>query len=299
MRKIKILIGILFFIILIIWIRVFNISTAEEYLERKKEVICVEIDDAEASIMVVNEINVEDCRENLISYNEDKQTFLYIDQNDQIIERAINGEITDDEAVLKYNSLRTGEASGIRNLQYISAEKNISFIYNDNLYCFDYMDGRHYKIIDSCIGSTWCNTYWIQSREKIYFIDYDESQQQKNLYIQNKQQERRLVEKGIKSFCANSDGTRLYCVQGYMVPNIFGFNTKYKLIEINLLNGTNSTLQEIDTDNFVLENIDNKFLLYVEETDEKEMAKVYQLDLQSGKTKCIYRTNKKVIGIVS
>lgn len=301
MRNIKILavilMGLFLIIVLIVWIT--YRSRTEEYSERKKTVICVKTEDTENRVMVVCEINLNDCRENLISYNEDKQTLLYINQKDQVIEKNINREIADDTVLLKHNNLHKEEISSIHNLQYMSIEENISFIFNNNLYFFDCKEGQSYKIVNGCIGSTWCNTYWMQSTEEIYFIDYDENQQQKNLYFQNKQQERRLVEKGIESFCVSSDGTRLYCVQGYTVPNIFGFNTKYRIIEINLLQGTNCILQEISSDNFILRDVDNKYLLYIEESNEKKTTKVFQLNLQSGKSKCIYQTNNKVIGIVS
>ena len=302
MAKTKILIGalivLLFFTVFIVWIRMFHTLKAEEYLGQKKTVICVKINDAEDSIMVVNEISLDDCGENLISYNEDKQTLLYINQKRELIERDINGEISYNAAVLRYNDLQNDESSNIYNLQYMSADNEISFICNHSLYCFDCIKDQSYKLVESCAGSTWCNTYWLQSVEEIYFIDYDKDQQQKNLYFQDKQQEIRLVEKGVESFCVSSDGTRLYCIQGYIVPNIFGFNTKYRIIEVDLLHGRNRILREISSDNFILRNVDNKFLLYVEESNERERAKVFQLNLQSGKTKFIYRTNRKVIGIV-
>ena len=295
MSKTRILIGttigLFIFIALIVGIKMVHILRAEEASEQRKTVLCVKINDKENGTMVVNEMSFDDCGEDLISYNADKQTFLYINQKRHIIGRDINEEIIYNAVMLKYNNMH--------NLQYTPEENKISFIFDHDLYHFDCIKGQSYKLIEGCVGIAWCNTYWLQSAEEIYFIDYNEKQQQRNLYFQDGQQKRRIVKKGIESFCASSDGTRLYCIQSYTVPTILGFKTKYRIIEIDLLNDRNRILQEISSDNFILKDVDNKYLLYVEESHESERTKVFQLDLENCKTKCIYRTNKKVIGIIS
>ena len=295
MNKSRILIGttigLFVLMALIVDIRMMHILKPEEDSEQRKTVLCVKINDKANGTMVVNEMDFDDCGKDLISYNADKQTFLYINQKRHIIERDINEEITYNAVMFQY--------SNMYNLQYTPEESKISFVFDHDLYHFDCIKGQSHKLIEGCVGSKRRNTYWLQSEEEIYFIDYDEKQQQRNLYFQDGQQKRRIVKKGIESFCASSDGTRLYCIQSYTVPTILGVNTKYRIIEIDLLNDRNRILQEISSDNFVLKDVDNKYLLYVEESNEKGRTKVFQLDLESCKTKCIYRTNKKVIGIVT
>ena len=282
--------GIILFAALLVWTQMPHVSGKTENPEKEKIVICVNASDIQKDTAVSYEISVEDSREKLMSYNEDGQTLLYINQDGQIIERALTGEII--------CNIENEELTEIRNLQYMPEQQKISFIYDDSLYCYDRINEQLEKIIDRCGKSNWRNTYWWNPSGGIYFVDYDEDMQQNNLYFQEKTQERILIEKGIESFCASKDGTKLYGIQMYVVPNMFGFNMQYRIVEINLENGTSSILKKLNSDNFTLENIDNRFLLYIEESNEKQMSKVYQINLSSGKVKCIYRTNKKVIGII-
>lgn len=301
MRSVKRLIGILvggfLLTILIVCMKISHRSEAEGFSDNKKNVICVEMDDAKKRVIVMSEIAFDDCRENFISYNEDKQTFLYMNQEDQIIERNRNGEITDNTVVLKYNDLLKEEVGSIRNLKYTSEEENISYIYDNDLYYFDYGAGQSSKIVDDCAHSSGCDMYWIRP-EKIYFISYEDEKIQYSLYVQNEQQEIMLVEGGIRSFCANDYGTKLYGVQGYIIPHAFGFSQEYRIVEIDLLQNTVRVLKEVGGDDLILGDIDNQFLLYAEEDYKMKIIKVFQLNLQSGKTKCIYRTNKRVIGMI-
>lgn len=272
-------------------------KTKEGFSDDEKVVICVELDDAKKRVKVVSETIVNDCRDNFISYNKDTQTFLYMNQKNQITERNRNGGITDNAAVLKFNDLLKEEAGSIWNIKYIPEKENISYIYDNDLYYFDYAAGQSNKIINGCAHSSGCDVYWIQP-EKIYFIGYEEEKIQYSLYVQNEQQEITLVEEGIRSFCANDYGTKLYGVQGYIIPHAFGFSQEYRIVEIDLLQNTTRILGKMEGSNLILGEIDNQFLLYAEEDYEKKTTKVFQLNLQSGKTKCIYRTKKRVIGMI-
>lgn len=271
---IGILAGVLLFIILMASL-VVSINSSrgsqEGFTDTEKAVICVEMDDAKKKAMVESEIIFDDCRENLISYNEGKQTFLYVNQENQIIERNRNGEITDNAALLKYNDLLKEETGSIRNLKYASEEGNISYIYDDDLYYFDYATGQSNKIVNDCASSSGCDMYWIQP-EKIYFISYEEEKIQYSLYVQNEQQEIALVEGGIRSFCVNDCGTKLYGVQGYIIPHAFGFSQEYRIVEIDLLQNTVHILAEVEGDDLILGDIDNQFLLYAEEDYKKKIT---------------------------
>lgn len=58
-------------------------------------------------------------------------------------------------------------------------------------------------------------------------------------------------------------------------------------------------LTAIDTEaNLLLECIDDKYLVYVEEHLNKKISKVYCYSYRKWWKKCIYKTNQKIIGVI-
>jgi hypothetical protein len=73
---------------------------------------------------------------------------------------------------------------------------------------------------------------------------------------------------------------------------------KYKLIEIDLKNNTVKELTDIDTQsNCLFECIDDKYLVYVEEGSYERRSKVYCYYIETGEKKCIFKTNKEIVGV--
>ena len=71
---------------------------------------------------------------------------------------------------------------------------------------------------------------------------------------------------------------------------------RYRIIERNLIEKKDYILQNIDTNNFLISCVDDKYLFYIEEDNGK--SKVYCLDMEKEKKKCIYKTAEEIVGIV-
>ena len=102
----------------------------------------------------------------------------------------------------------------------------------------------------------------------------------------------------IWSIASGEDENKMYgIIQGCRFNGIT-IEFKYKLIEIDLKNNTVKELTDIDTQsNCLFECIDDKYLVYVEEGSYERRSKVYCYYIETGEKKCIYKTNKKIVGV--
>lgn len=72
----------------------------------------------------------------------------------------------------------------------------------------------------------------------------------------------------------------------------------YSSAKFELKNNTVKELTDIDTQsNFLLECIDDKYLVYVEEGSYERRSKVYCYYIETGEKKCIFKTNKEIVGV--
>ena len=93
------------------------------------------------------------------------------------------------------------------------------------------------------------------------------------------------------SIALSKDKNKIYCILEWSKFNGITIESRYKLMEVK-------KLTDIDTQsNFLLECIDDKYLIYVEEDSYKRMSKVYCYYIETGEKKYIYKTNKKIIGV--
>lgn len=141
-------------------------------------------------------------------------------------------------------------------------------------------------------------TQWI-CEEGIYFLEYEKEDRQVNLYYRgNDEQEKDLIEKGIENFMLNEDGTKLFCTKTSIKPNALGFEIDYGIIEIDLKKKTSRMLIDFDDEYIVLKSQSGEKLYYVEISFDKRKSKIFCLDLQTKKEKCIYRSNKEIVGVI-
>lgn len=119
------------------------------------------------------------------------------------------------------------------------------------------------------------------------------------LYVQNSQnQSKKLFDGMLTNFVLSSDGKELFGIRLFPEFNGITIEMHYKLIRLNIETGEYSELCDVDTDcNFVLKNIDDKYLIYVEERIYRDSSKVYCFDLQTGERKHIYTTKQRVVDI--
>lgn len=133
----------------------------------------------------------------------------------------------------------------------------------------------------------------------VYFLEYEKEDRQVNLYYkENDEQEKELIERGIESFILNEDETKLFCTKKSIIPYDLGFETDYGIIEIDLKKKTSRMLIDFDDEYIVPKSQSGEKLYYVEISFDKRKSKIFCLDLQTKKEKCIYRSNKEIVGVI-
>lgn len=136
-------------------------------------------------------------------------------------------------------------------------------------------------------------------KEGIYFLEYSDENKQMSLYYkENDKQEKELLENGIESFLLNEDETKLLCTKTSIKPYALGFEIDYGIIEIDLKENTSRIWIDFDDEYVVPRSLSDEGLYYVELSFDKQKSKVFYLDFQTNKKKCIYRTNQKVVGVI-
>ena len=279
----------LFMIYKIIWL--------DAHIERERAVICVEgTDELEKKIRKENCIVILDCREMMTDYNSEKQTILYINNKDEPVEK----------------NLWTGEAKildiggNIRNLQYGPEEGKITYVREEDanigdIYTYNLDDGVEKRITDG-FPSDWLNTYAWKDESTLFTMNrnrhgerYDDA-----LFVWREGGEKEQIDdtSSIWSIASGEDENKIYgIIQGCRFNGIT-IEFKYKLIEIDLKNNTVKELTDIDSeDNFLLECIDDKYIIYVEQERYKRKSKVYCYYIETGEKKCIFKTNKEIVGV--
>ena len=270
---------------------------ASEYSNREKAVVIIENDNAgetEARI-----IEISDCRDKVVDYNSDKRTILYINTDNQVVEKIVDTgktQIIDIEEVRNSLPIEIGKIDKeIRNLQYGPGVDKLSFVYEGVLYLYNLQSKELDKVVE-CRGTRWTNTYeWKNDKE--LFAAADNAVEQE-LFLNNlAQHEKIFLCYGVKTLVWESKNNKIYAIIEEPKPHAFGFELKYKLAEINVEDGSKKELQPIESDNFTINN-DENFLYYVEQKAEQRKYKLYRINLETGEQDCIYKTNKIIVGIV-
>ena len=132
----------------------YKVFWLDKHIEKEKAVLYVEgVEEFEKKIRKENCIIIPDCKEYLIDYDSEKQTLLYINNQDELVEK----------------NLWTGETKildiggNIRNLQYGPEEGKITYVREEDanigdIYTYNLDDGVEKRITDG-FPSDWLNTY--------------------------------------------------------------------------------------------------------------------------------------------
>ena len=100
------------------------------------------------------------------------------------------------------------------------------------------------------------------------------------------------------SIALSKDKNKIYCILEWSKFNGITIESRYKLMDVDLENNIVKKLTDIDTQsNFLLECIDDKYLVYVEEGSYERRSKVYCYYIETGEKKCIFKTNKEIVGV--
>lgn len=235
--------------------------------------------------------------EYLVDYSEEKQTILYLNEEEQIVELDIQTGMSNKKNLSELEIYPTEEQE-IHNLQYGPKEDEISFVFDKCIYIWNTKTEELRKVVNPCMASIKYNKYqWCETGD-LYFLRYHRNQFSDLYLFEEGKSEAELIHSNIVSFVLNDSEDIIYAVEGYVKPNDFGFEMKYRIIEINLVDGTTRDLQKLKSNNFVLKNVDDRYLYYVEGSVKKKNAKLYCLDLESGHKKCIFRTDREIVGII-
>lgn len=273
----------------------FKFQNENKYLEREKAVVFIK-NDLNEEVGKVQEIGLSDCREWIVDYDSDRQTILYINTSNQIIEKEMDTakwQIVNTEALEMNISMEMREQ--IHNLQYGPGDADISFTYADELYVYNFQTNILKKLTE-CHASTWRNTYvWMNDEEVCVRAD-NEIRMELFLYNHTNQSKVELC-CGIISFVRNDKEKKMYGIMADPEPHAFGFKLIEKIVEINVEDGSKRELQVVDTENRTLKKY-GKFLYYVEQRAEQRKSKIYRIDLESGMKDCIYKTDKDIVGII-
>lgn len=286
--------------VLLLFYQIYRIKNPIIYKDREKVVICLDKGAKwNQKHSDKNDIILHNCDSWLIEYNGEKDTILYRNIDGIIVERFLKTGIEEklDMEEIKKSIISDSDIYA-RNLKYVPDGQEISFSYKGNIYAYN-LDEKQVRKIAECKNtehSDWYDIYQWKNQEEI-FITKDSSYWEVCLY-NSAEQVTQSVQDGIRSFIIGNDQQRLYAIQYYCVPNAFGFSTRNQIVEINVQNGESIVLQEFDSDNLILQCVDDKYLYYVERHSSQKYSKLYCLNLESGKTKCIYKTDKEIVGII-
>ena len=277
----------LFMIYKIIWL--------DAHIERERAVICVEgTDELEGKIKKENCIVISDCRDKLTDYSSEKQTLLYINNQDELVEK----------------NLWTGETKildiegNIRNLQYGPGKDKITYVREEDtnigdIYTFNLDGGMEQRITDG-FPSRWLNTYAWKDESTLFVMNRIGEDKVRTLFVWREGGEKEPIDDTsyIWTIVSGEDTNKIYGIIQWCRFNGITIEFKYNLVEIDLKNNTVKKLTDVDSEeNFLLECIDDKYLIYVEQESYKRKSKVYCYYIETGEKKCIFKTNKEIVGV--
>ena len=271
-------------------------------MERQNIVVCFDKDeDWDGDSYNINIVSLTDCASEIVDYSEEKQTLLYQNSRGEIVEKEIN---TGEEQLIDIPMLRNQQAEAGRqsvcDIRYTLNQEEISFLFEDNLYCYDAKTQNIKKVTEVYQSpGDWLDRYQWKTRQEVYVICHDEEYSVENLFLINLDKGSEYeIQSAIRSFIESRDNKKLYGIQLYVIPNDFGFEMRYQIVEMDAVTGNSTILRELDSENQILKCIDGKYLYYVEQHKNKKWNKLFCMNLGTGKEKCVYKTKDNIVGIV-
>lgn len=271
-----------------------KIFLREKNIEKNKVVLYFnETDEIEKKLKKENCIIIKDCRESIIDYDSQEKTILFINHKNELSEESLlNKELS----IINIPGLK----ENIRNAQYGPGKNEISYIREGKIYIYDTKKDFEREITD-CLYSSWMNTYAWKDEDTLFTIKPVGEYGMRKLFIwsRDKYEESIVDTDAIRCFTLSKEKNKIYAIIEYSRFNGITVEALYDLIEIDLKNNCSKKLTDIDTEiNLLLECIDDKYLFYVEEHLDKKISNVYCYSIESGKKRCIYKTNQKIIGVI-
>lgn len=307
MKKINILknflreLPIILFVIVIIAIVRF-LFFGKMYYPEDQVIICLEsMEELTKKNKAENDIILKNCREELVDYDNAKGTVLYLSDTGDLLELEIKtGEINQLDILEKVDEDIAGEKNeNLHNLKYGPEKGEVSFTsWGNGLYVCKESQGKEEWVTD-CSATYTKNTYEWKDEDTIYTILYDGGMQDSLYLWDSRTGTKEQIEQSVVSFTLSNDKKKIYGINLTGKNNGINIEMHYSISEKNIETGTWRELMALDTEfNFMLELIDDRYLVYVEECYNKKKSKVYCLDIETGEKKCIYKTKSKVVGVI-
>ena len=275
----------------------YKVFWLDKHIEKEKAVLYVEgVEEFEKKIRKENCIIIPDCKEYLIDYDSEKQTLLYINNQDELVEK----NLWTGESVI----LNKGIEGNIQNLQYGPGGAEISYIREErnnigDIYTYNLDDGVERRITDG-LPSRWLNTYAWKDESTLFMVNRIGEDKVDTLLVWKEGGEKEPIDDTsfIWTIASREVTNKIYGLIQWCRFNGITIEFKYNLVEIDLKNNTVKKLTDVDSEkNFLLECIDDKYLIYVEQESYKRKSKVYCYYIETGEKKCIFKTNKEIVGV--
>lgn len=303
--KIRYLIYILFLIIIVLIITAIirsQLAKRYEAMERQDVVVCFDKDeDWDGDSYDIDIVSLDDCGSAIVDYNDEKQTLLYQDNSGEIVEKEINtGEEKIIEIPLLQNQPTEAGRQSVIDIRYALNQDEISFAFEENLYCYNTETQDTKKVTEIYQPyNDWLDLYQWKNQQEIYIIRWRKEIQSEGLFLVSLDEDEEYeIQSAIRSFIESRDNKKLYGIQLYVIPNAFGFEMRYRIVEIDAETSNSTILREWDSDNQIIKCIDGKYLYYVEQHKNKKWNKLFCMNLGTGKEKCVYKTKDNIVGIV-
>ena len=237
------------------------------------------------------EIVIEDCRDECIDYCKDKETLLFVNSKNQIVERNIAGE----EQIMNIEAVDLTET--VSNVQYGPYDDSIYFIYENEIYQYSLNDKVVVKKTDG-IGSYWRRTFiWKNDEYGYKLVDNGKFSELYSMDM-NENLEQKICEGWIQSI-GQAQENKIYALEVYSnaVHDSSMAGLCNRIIAIDISNGNTEIVQEIggwmDGNYLFVCNGDDIF--YIQKKGKKEY--LYKVNLSTGLKEKIYSTRNKVIGL--
>lgn len=266
-----------------------------------KIIVFLKKEGEERPYKVEKEIVLNDCV-CYFDYSVNRSSALYLNNFSKVIEKKIDTNVIQEIKILdhcKDASLQNKfvYSLSLATVQYKSNGQEITFALDDTVFSYHLTQKKLIKEIENYEGGHY---KWTNSG-KLYYTDYEDCDRKLYLYEENKSIPI-LMYGDICNFVLSENEEMIYFVSNY-VKNYygFGFELGYELGEYSLKDNRMKICKKYNSGNWILKCVDDNYLFYVNSERNfwgTKVNKVYCMELQSGKSQCIFETYYLVSDIV-
>lgn len=299
MERIKKSIFFLSFVLIIFWSYKLYNNKRDDHPD--KIVIFLTKEGEEKPYIAEKELLLNDCV-CYFDYNDNRSSVLYLNDLNKVIEKIINTNDIEELKILDYCKDAALQDKfhynpSLMMIQYRSNGQEITFALDDTVFSYHLTQKKLIKEIENYEGGQY---KWTDSG-KLYYTHYEDSNRKLYLYEENESIPI-LMYGDICNFVFSESEEKIYFISNY-VKNFygFGFELGYELGEYSLEDNRMKICKKYNSGNWILKCVDDEYLFYVN-TERNfwgtKVNKVYCMELQSGRSRCIFETYHLVSDIV-